>query len=74
MVLSEPMCQAFGSHPWTTWGGEGAVMWSRNMDTAKAEDVTIDLVRVDLVVASHHVHISLTSFQALLIHIHGSIS
>ena len=49
-------------------------MWSRNMDTAKAEDVTIDLVRVDLVVASHHVHISLTSFQALLIHIHGSIS
>ena len=73
MVLSEPMCQAFGSHPWTTWGG-GAVMGSRNMDTAKAEDVTIDLVRVDLVVASHHVHISLTSFQALLIHIHGSIS
>lgn len=54
--------------------GGGAVMWSRNMDTAKAEDVTIDLVRVDLMVASHHVHISLTSFQALLIHIHGSIS
>ena len=60
--------------PMDNLGGEGAVMWSRNMDTAKAEDVTIDLVRVDLVVASHHVHISLTSFQALLIHIHGSIS